>query len=561
MISSSALPALVAGVVVVGAMQVASWWQRRSRRLSQEPREYDMERVGVYADLTLADDERLPARAWHDLDLDAVFRSLDHTAGWPGLHVLYSRLQREDLAPAELQEFDAAVSHLEGPDTARVKLRDALRPLDASYVGRLPDLLYSRRTPGARWLRFAPLGTVAMVVLLAGGFALPILWVAAIVVAMGNMIMRAAMKDEIDLAVPPLRALPALIAATRRVGALELPPLAASLQQLRCDAATVRGLGRVVGWISLDKNSLDPLANALTELVDVLFSLEVTAYARSIEGLRRHAIVLRRMYHTLGELDVLQSTAEVRVRATRFVRPVFEADGVRSISATRVSHPVLAPPVPNDLRLERGSMLLTGSNMSGKSTFLRTIGVSAVLARTLFTVFADEWRAPMLLVRSAIGRSDSLEDGVSYYRAEVNAVGELLGTDQHAPRLILIDELFRGTNSVERIGGASAVLEALDHGHDVVVIATHDMELLELLPHYEPFHFRESVRDGALTFDYTLYRGASSTRNALAILALAGYPASVVARAEELSAAIEARFAATPVHNPGPAAAVPLLHD
>jgi DNA mismatch repair ATPase MutS len=138
-------------------------------------------------------------------------------------------------------------------------------------------------------------------------------------------------------------------------------------------------------------------------------------------------------------------------------------------------------------------------------------------------------------VRTSIGRADSILEGTSYYRAEVEAMGELLARRGAEPALVLIDELFRGTNSVERVAAAKAVLEALDRGDDLIIVATHDVELLAMLPGYASFHFREEVRDGALHFDYRLHDGPSSTRNALAILELAGYPAEVVAEARRLA--------------------------
>ena len=211
----------------------------------------------------------------------------------------------------------------------------------------------------------------------------------------------------------------------------------------------------------------------------------------------------------------------------------------RAVDLVAITHPVLNQPVANSLRIDGQNLLLTGSNMSGKSTFVRTFGVNAVLAATIHTVFGASWRAPRLVVRTSIGRSDSLTGGTSYYRAEVDATGALFGVADRRQRLILIDELFRGTNSIERIAGAQAVLAHLDRGDDIVVVATHDVELLQLLPTYKSFHFREEVQDGLLTFDYRLHAGPCSTRNALAILELAGYPAEVVAQSRRTAAALE----------------------
>jgi DNA mismatch repair ATPase MutS len=205
-----------------------------------------------------------------------------------------------------------------------------------------------------------------------------------------------------------------------------------------------------------------------------------------------------------------------------------------------MTHPLLATPVPNDLRLDGRSWLVTGSNMSGKSTFLRTIGVNALLARTIYTVFATRWEGASVAVRTCIGRADSIVEGKSYYLAEVERVRFLLDESlSPEPRLFILDELFRGTNTIERVAAARATLEALDVASHVVVVATHDIELLRWLDgRYAAYHFREQIADGVLSFDHRLYAGPSSTRNAIALLRLMKYPESVV-RMAELTAAEE----------------------
>jgi DNA mismatch repair ATPase MutS len=189
--------------------------------------------------------------------------------------------------------------------------------------------------------------------------------------------------------------------------------------------------------------------------------------------------------------------------------------------------------VPNSLAVEDASVLITGSNMSGKTTFVRAIGVNALLAQTLHTVCADVWRAPMLRVRTSIGRSDSLTEGKSYYLAEVESVRALVqakaGGQQH---LFLLDEIFRGTNTTERVAAAAAVLAYLNRGTDLVIVATHDIEVLDLLGDtYAAHHFREEIADGAVSFDYRIHGGPSSTRNAIALLEVMEYPAALVADA------------------------------
>ena len=185
--------------------------------------------------------------------------------------------------------------------------------------------------------------------------------------------------------------------------------------------------------------------------------------------------------------------------------------------------------------------------MSGKTTFLRTLGVNALLARTIDTVLARAYVAPPFVVRSCIGRSDDPAHGRSYYMVEVDAVLDLVAASRNTePHLFLFDELFRGTNTVERIAAGEAVLWSLLDRHDtagnhLVVVATHDMELVDLLEErYAAYHFNDRVGEDGLAFDYWLRPGSATTRNAIALLKQRGAPEDLVARATSRAARLTA---------------------
>jgi DNA mismatch repair ATPase MutS len=209
-------------------------------------------------------------------------------------------------------------------------------------------------------------------------------------------------------------------------------------------------------------------------------------------------------------------------------------------------HPLLEAAVPNSIVMRAGEgTIVTGSNMSGKSTFLRTVGVTAVMAQTVHTALAADYSAPVLRVRTCIGMRDDLLAGRSYYIAEVEAVHDLIRTSADGDaHLFLIDELFRGTNAVERIAAGEAVLRELvtaatQRKPHLAVVATHDAELVDLLADlYAPAYFGDDMTDAGLVFDYRIKAGRASTRNAIALLKHQGAPDRVVqaalARAGEL---------------------------
>ena len=258
-----------------------------------------------------------------------------------------------------------------------------------------------------------------------------------------------------------------------------------------------------------------------------------------LKDLAAHRHALLRVVAATGEVDAALSVASYREGASTWTRPQFGAPG-SSATLELVVHPLLQEAVPNSITLGSGrGVLVTGSNMSGKSTFLRTVGVNAVLAQTINTCLAGTYSAPVFVVRSCIGRSDDLVGGKSYYLAEVEALlGLVEASDAGDCCLFLLDELFRGTNAVERIAAGEAVLRELllnRPGHDkqhVALAATHDGELVDLLGDtFDAWHFGDSIGPAGLAFDHRLRQGPATSRNAIALLRLSGAPESLVSRA------------------------------
>jgi DNA mismatch repair ATPase MutS len=206
--------------------------------------------------------------------------------------------------------------------------------------------------------------------------------------------------------------------------------------------------------------------------------------------------------------------------------PIFEV--------VEMGHPLIPASrrVCNSLTVEnKGDIaLLTGSNMSGKSTFLRTIGLNLSLTFAGAPVIAEEFRTLPFRQYACIRVTDSVTDGISYFYAEVRRLKGLLDElerDSDYPLLFLIDEIFRGTNNRERLVGSRSYIRSLVGTNGTGIIATHDLELVQLADEFEKidnYHFRDEVRDGKMIFDYKLHEGPSPTTNALKIMQMEGLP-------------------------------------
>ncbi|MEL6589470.1 MAG: hypothetical protein AAFQ68_05290 [Bacteroidota bacterium] len=180
---------------------------------------------------------------------------------------------------------------------------------------------------------------------------------------------------------------------------------------------------------------------------------------------------------------------------------------------------------------------MTGSNMSGKTSFIRTVGLNMLTGLTLNTCFAKSVSMPKLQIHSAIRISDDLMNNKSYYFEEVLTIKEMIAKSTNGSRnLFLLDEIFKGTNTVERISAGKAVLSALARNENIVFVATHDIELTDMLKdEYELYHFSEVVKEKNVDFDYTLKIGKLENRNAIRILEMNDYPRELIAEAIEIS--------------------------
>lgn len=279
-----------------------------------------------------------------------------------------------------------------------------------------------------------------------------------------------------------------------------------------------------VSWYDLKHNGLiHPFANAL-----LLWDIHCTLLLERWQ--RRSGKATRDWFQTLGELEALSSFAGLSYDDDTlcFAEVV---DGPAVFEAEAVGHPLVEPNVrvTNDVRLsEPGrALLVTGSNMSGKSTLLRSMGLAAVMAQSGAPTCARRLRLSPLSVRTSMRISDSLEGGVSHFYAEVRKLkGVLDATGQERPVFFLLDEILHGTNSRERQIGARWVLAELIARGAIGAVSTHDMELCqlpdELMGHVAQVHFQEDVKDGAMTFDYRLRQGPVTAGNALRLMKIVG---------------------------------------
>ncbi len=246
---------------------------------------------------------------------------------------------------------------------------------------------------------------------------------------------------------------------------------------------------------------------------------------------RRHGARVADWLRILGEMEALASLGGYAFENPDDPFPEICADEAPLFEAQGIGHPLLPARrcVRNDLRLDATLRLLvvSGSNMSGKSTLLRAVGVNALLALAGAPVRAVRLRISPLAVGASIRRQDSLQDGTSRFYAEIQRLRELMTVADQSGRLIfLIDEIFNGTNSHDRRVGAEGVLRGFIRRGSIGIVTTHDLAITQIATDLHPaaanVHFEDRMEEGRIAFDYLLRPGVVDKSNALALMRAVG---------------------------------------
>ena len=531
---------VIAIIVVIGATANFVWRRRQQagvlrklrRRWGQPKRpsaKSQLERIALYDRLKDRDSaDGLDDKTWADLNLDLVFEYIDRTTSRVGQQFLFYLLRNPHSKQEPLLKFEQLINRFSNANL-RQNLQVELYRLRHKNALFLP-YLFLEELPSFRKQRFVlltlPLVTVASI---AGAFFFTSFRVIAVLLAITNMCVSLYYRRQLEGFLQPLRLLNQMINTAERIaGKFAGSEISDETGKLKDNVKRLSGLQRKTAVLMFDRES-DDISTLIYNYLNMVLLLDVNCFAFAVEELENKRADVAAVYEGLGYLDAALSVASVRHGNPNFTTPVF-IDRRKACRFTQVYHPLLESPVSNDLTVNGKGILLTGSNMSGKSTFIRTVGVNAVLAQAINSCFAQEYRAPFLDVRACMGAADSLTEGKSYYFAEVENVLAIVTAAQSGRQcLFLLDELFRGTNTMERVAAAKAILEYMNRGDNIVMIATHDIELAELLDQqYVSHHFREIIQDQQMSFDYKLQPGTSSTRNAIAILEMFGYPKTVV---------------------------------
>ena len=271
----------------------------------------------------------------------------------------------------------------------------------------------------------------------------------------------------------------------------------------------------------------DSTSNAYYLIVNVLFMSDIFILSNLEEWKVKNGYKVRKWLNDMGEIEALISLSTIAFEHDEWTYPTIS--GVNEIEAIELAHPLLGEKAKSNNFTLKGSekvVLITGSNMSGKSTFLRTIGFNMILTYLGLPTFSKGFKCGISNIYTCMRTQDNLEENISSFYAEILRIKLVIEAAKRGEKVFfLLDEIFKGTNSKDRHDGARILIEQLVKLQGVGLVSTHDLELCDLEREKSwlvNYNFREYYEDNKIKFDYILRSGKSKTQNAKHLMKLAG---------------------------------------
>ncbi len=527
---------------------------------------------------------RIDGITWNDLGMDEVCARLDTAQSSVGREYLKESLMTMQLSEKPLKERDSKADYLSGENHVKNDLKKIYKGLGVTKKVSFLDYIFKLEElkPQGNFVHY--LLIALLLVSIAVIFIKPVAGIIAFVAMVAiNISTYFAYRAGVEAYFNCLKYLVSMTVAAEKISRLKLAGT-----PFEDNAAELAGLSKTFGKVRrgswLMTNSVSgSLADVVLDYVRMLFHVDIIKFNNMRAFVLENGDSVRRLYDILGECELCICISDYRDKLSgsekNFCKPVFRETGAASVAAghdntdrgapiissgpgaaasaadhddtqrasgdtfesrpgvdfKNLYHPLLGEPVANSLTSER-PVLLTGSNASGKSTFLRSVAVNQIFAQTIYTVLADEFNTNFCKVISSMALSDNLLGNESYFVVEIKSLKRIFDNLGDVPVLCFVDEVLRGTNTKERIGASWSILSKLSGENAFVFAATHDIELTDILKdHMANYHFTETVKDNEVVFDYKLYEGPSTSRNAIKLLDKYGFDKDIVEEAERLA--------------------------
>jgi DNA mismatch repair ATPase MutS len=467
--------------------------------------------------------------------MDEIYKRINTTSSSVGEEFLYDMLRTPVTDTKELTERIRVIDFFQKNVLIREKMQAIFaacgrvkRIALSDYIGHFSELKEIS-------VSLDVLQALALLCAIIGMFLKPGLFIYyLIVMVVLNIFTYYRKKSKIESYFVCIRYMMQLASVANKLFKLSVKDLSSYLKSSNETAKKLLKKKNVMFWLGDNATLTDSLSALILDYIRMLFHVDLIAFRFLQKHIKQNEDGIEQLIENLGFLESCLCIASFRESLPSYCIPHYEEEV--SIVSHGLYHPMLTSPVANDMETTK-SVLLTGSNASGKSTFLKTVAMNAILAQTIGTVCAKDYVSCPFQIYSSMSLRDHLDQAESYYITEVKALKRILEHKEDSiPYLCFVDEVLRGTNTIERIASSTSILQSLAEGNGLCFAATHDIELTYLLEGIcENYYFQEDICNGDIIFDYQLHKGRAKSRNAIQLLEILGYDKTITTKASQMA--------------------------
>lgn len=470
-----------------------------------------------------------------DLSLDEVYSRLNYSKSTPGDSHLYSILRNPHLLDRE--SFENKVEYFTENDNDRIRLEQYFHTIGRMGKTSFFDCIdfYNTISPKNLLLDYlAGFFILAGIVLI---FFKPTIGIIVLIAALVyNIISYYSERGEIEPYIITFSYINRFIGQAAKISKLKIDAISDECDEIDRCVSNLKPFTKNAGIVVTgNKGSSVGVGNPFELLFDYLIMtlhLDIIKFYKMLNIIKKEKEDIESLYIILGKVESYIDVSLFRSSLDTYCVPQ-KGTGIHMIDGY---HPLIESPVTNTIETDK-CVLITGSNASGKSTFLKTVALNVLLGQSINTCLATSFISDDFALFSSMSLRDDLTGKDSYFMVEIKAMKRILdyaGNNPEKHILCFVDEVLRGTNTVERIAASTEILKYLSSINCTCYAATHDGELTYLLENiYENFHFSEDIIDNDVLFNYKLNSGRATSRNAIKLLSVMGFNESIVENASK----------------------------
>lgn len=529
---------MVVAYFVISNYNRIQWEKKKRREIRErfgkkpEHKEKDTKKIRLYLD-NRKEEANVDDITWKDLSMDEIYWRINNCVSSAGEQILYDTMHNTEKSEEELEKLEKSVQYFSENEEERNRALEYLQQIgkkEASYY--IFPYMESIEESKIGWKNVYRILQILPICFLIGFLTSRNIVFAGFLAGniILNVVIYAAMKMRYETNLAMLGTLGSVLKVGKALNKLECEE--EFCHSLKEPLQILGKIGKTIERMQSVRDSM--MSTEFGVLGDYLLGAtlwHLTAYDKSIDMLVRYQKEYIEIFEAIGNIDMVISIASFRKSIDFYTTPEFWEK--REIQLEEAYHPLIEEPVCNSM-VWRRNCIITGSNASGKSTFIKAVAVNAILAQTIHTCMAKKMQMPHADVVTSMAVQDDIMAGDSYFIKEIKYLKRML-EQLNADRctICIVDEILRGTNTRERIAASEAILEYLTKENCLVMVASHDQELTSLLQkQYDNYHFSEKIGDQDIEFDYKLYSGPATSQNAIRLLEYVGFPKKIIADAK-----------------------------